>query len=278
MPTYRDAVPINEIQFDNMPEVARWPITVGIKAITLIPTPDGGYAFELDWLGGRPWPDSVTQGWDGPLQYTVWMGTRILGKWVIGGFIQMWSSRPSTGAPLTSQYKDWAYDTSRWPTLSNLFTLLPGTDVIMMVVAGNTRGGQEYVPETIQLQERSNIIRFTLPEPHVGTFYTPLDGNETEEPKEPTNPTLPPIDTTEHKWTKSEVNNLKQQLNNIENLCSQINSNLNTPPNLQPYVDSISVNLAAQIGGVEEKMLHRLSNMEYVATIFGQRITFKPKA
>src|SRR5438128_2711838 len=111
----QDAIDLSQAAVYNSPaDVASWPITAGITTLQMRPRgvrPDG-LAFTSPAID--KWPNYTPPGWDGPIQYTVWAVVRINGQWYTSGFIQMWHTRASTGAPILTDFAiNWAYD-NRW--------------------------------------------------------------------------------------------------------------------------------------------------------------------
>jgi len=195
----RDAVHIGTIEFGRMPQVKDYTPTVTIESVELGPDGNnGGYAFSFT---PRAWPNVQIATWTGPLQYTVFVGRKVAGVWHMAGVIQMWANRKWTGAPISSFWKDWAYDRSWVGELFNLDNAIPGEEILFMLVHGNARYGMEREALSLgsNLPERSNIIKIIMPAVHQGKF---VFGNGVEIPSnppsipEPSVPTLPVPPTT----------------------------------------------------------------------------------
>src|SRR5579872_1455366 len=118
-PVAIDAFDLHAAIIHNSPsDVADWPIAAPITKLTMAPTgaPNAGLSFESTALS--QWPDYTPAGWGGPIEFTVWACASVEGGWHCAGFIQMWRGRPSTGAPmLTDWNRNWAYDANRWGAL-----------------------------------------------------------------------------------------------------------------------------------------------------------------
>lgn len=145
-------------------DVASWPVTTAITSITM--SPDAGFAFEFS--ARSFWPDYTPPGWDGPIQYTVWPVVRIDGVWHIAACVRMWRDKPSTGAFGLPTWHDhfpahWSYN--RGPEMAG-YHPNPGDQMGFFVTAGNAR----FEAGPTSVQERSNVVLFTLPAGDVGAF------------------------------------------------------------------------------------------------------------
>jgi hypothetical protein len=164
-----DAIDLHAAVIHNSPsDIASWPATTLIERLTMRPGQNNGLSFTFG--GNQTWPDYVPPGWTGPIQYTVWAGVQIRGEWHVAGFIQMWRTRPSTGAPILAQWGDWAYDRNRW---GNMVDYRPqaGDKMIFFLSAGNARKGSAGPePDVTSVRERSNVVMVTLPAGDDGTF------------------------------------------------------------------------------------------------------------
>ena len=158
-----DAIDLTTVQVFNSPtDVASWPITTHITQLEMR-SPDVGLIF--DFPAKASWPNYTPPGWDGPLQYTVWAVVNVGGTWYTSGYIQMWSGRLSTGAPLISDFApNWAYD-GRWGPMMG-HRPVAGEQMGFFVTAGNARG----VPDVTSVRERSNVVMVSLPVGDNGIF------------------------------------------------------------------------------------------------------------
>lgn len=147
--------------YNSPPDIARWPATGKITRLTM--SPSAGLSFDFTTSGS--WPDVVPPGFTGPLQYTVWAVVNIRGQWYTSGFIQMWRGRPSTGAPILSDFaRNWAYD-GRWGPMAG-YQPSVGEQMGFFLSAGNARG------ETgvSSVRERTNVVVVSLPAGDSGSF------------------------------------------------------------------------------------------------------------
>jgi hypothetical protein len=117
--------------------------------------------------GGGRWPDQTPDGWQGPLQYTIWLFLRMNGQWVGSAFIQMWHGRDGSGSTsdpdVPSVYHNHWYYGSRWSPMQEHGPIRPAELIGFMVTAGNARDNVGPM-----LQERSNVVVF--PATDNGTF------------------------------------------------------------------------------------------------------------
>lgn len=155
-----DMVDISTAVVHNSPsDIASWPITHGIDAMSMRPLRDPLEGLSFKSSAQSAWPSFIPNGWEGSLEYTVWAGRKFDGVYHISGFIQMWASRPSTGAPILTDFAiNWAYD-NRWGPLHG-YNPKVGDEMIFFLSAGNARGQSGVTT----VRERTNVILVDLPE------------------------------------------------------------------------------------------------------------------
>jgi hypothetical protein len=117
--------------------------------------------------GAGRWPDNLTPGWDGPLQYSVGVCCKVNGQWVGAAPIESWFDHQplGLGGPVTTQNVDnsgkgqfalnWFYNPT-WGPL-NGYNPKPGEVIGVFVAAGDCRNNFNPV------KERSNIVLLALP-------------------------------------------------------------------------------------------------------------------
>ena len=135
-------------------DIMRWPVTARIQSVTFTPV---GFPTRFDRMSGpNRWPDEITPGWAGPLQYTLGMCLRSKtgAQWDCSAVVQFWYGRQdadpnSTAAPYSVD-REWFYDANRWGPLAYR-NPAPGEVVGIFVVRGDARGN---VPPN---RERSNV-------------------------------------------------------------------------------------------------------------------------
>ena len=148
--------------YNSPPDIASWPATTAIQRIDMS-YPAG---LSLAFSAQNTWPDYVPPGWSGGLQYTVWAVVNIGGRWYTSGFIQMWRGRPSTGAPILTDFAaNWAYDPARWGPMAG-YQPHAGEQMGFFVSAGNARGEKTVT----SVRERSNVVLVALPAGDTGSF------------------------------------------------------------------------------------------------------------
>jgi len=149
------------------PDARAWPITTALTQVSF----DGSMTrVNFDKKDGPArWPDVTPAGWDGPLQYTIWLFLQIGGEWVGSGFVQMWHGRDGSGSPADPDvpslfHKNWFYD-QRWRPMDAHGPIQPGEQIGFMVTAGNARNNQG--PNGMQ---RSNVVLFAATDRGVFDF------------------------------------------------------------------------------------------------------------
>jgi alpha-tubulin suppressor-like RCC1 family protein len=145
-------------------DIASWPVTGTISQLTMTPGQYNGLSFVFPQH--ETWPDYTPPGWDGPIEYTVWAVAKVNGQWYMSGFIQMWRTRESTGAPiLTDFHANWAYSYDRWGQLYNYYPQV-GDQMGFFISAGDARGN----PNVTSVRERTNVVVVNLPAGDSGVF------------------------------------------------------------------------------------------------------------
>lgn len=152
----QDAFPLASAQIVDAPDVSTWP-----QAATITGLHFTGYSTAIDFTkqwGGDRWPDVVPPGWDGPLQYTLWLFVKNGDQWVGSGFVQFWHGRQASGDPsqpdVPSRYHLNYYYASRWRPMDGHGQIRPGEPIGFMVTSGNARDSVgPFGP-----MERSNVV------------------------------------------------------------------------------------------------------------------------
>lgn len=154
-------------------EVKGWPVTKAITAVELksARVNDSGVRATLAPNNPRTnadtWPDFVPPGWDGPLRSTLWLFIFPRGKCIGSAFIEFWGDRQWTGAPLLTDYKEWAYANpgSPWGPMGD-YKPKAGDTVGFMYTAGQLRMNKGL----FTVRERSNLVTVKLAADALVTF------------------------------------------------------------------------------------------------------------
>ena len=152
-----DGINMGQAGVYNSPlDLAVWCIGAKITSIQFLDN-----AFLVDFSrrqGGNRWPDYVTPGWSGPLQYTLGMCLQVNGAWACSAVVEFWYGRPLDGsAPPWAIARDWFYD-GRWGPLAGRQPA-DGEQVGIFVCAGDCRNTT--VAINPKFKERSNIQMVT---------------------------------------------------------------------------------------------------------------------
>jgi hypothetical protein len=105
----------------------------------------------------------IPPGWDGPIQYTLWIAMNIGGRWHTCGTIEYWSGLAASGGDVTRNNQiaaNWTYQCgpmARQPA--------PGEQVGFFVTAGDQR-----LKDVAATHERSNTIIVPFPSSAGQTF------------------------------------------------------------------------------------------------------------
>jgi len=155
----KDGIDVSTAQVHNSHEVKDRPATAIITKLEFRPT-----GVHVEHTKQHDWPDVTPPGWDGPLQYTLWIFLRVNGVWHGSGCIEYWRGCDQNGGPPELFAKNWYYDANRWGPMTG-HQPAPGELVGFMVSAGDDRNAG-----TVLLRERSYVA--TMPFPISGTVYT----------------------------------------------------------------------------------------------------------
>lgn len=181
-----DGLDLSQVAFHNSPDARAWPATAMITRLDFRPT--GVHVEHTKNRGAGSWPNFRPPGWDGDLQFTLWIFLTIGGVWHGAGCIQFWQTCEENGGPPEEFAKNWYYAADRWAPMTG-HQPAPGELVGFMVSAGDARNNG-----ALSVNERSNIV--TIPFPVSGGIYvapeTPIPPSPPEPPPVP-NPDQPPI-------------------------------------------------------------------------------------
>ena len=136
-------------------DTADWPITTALR-IDVTPTGVRPHFSKQD--GPDRWPDHVTAGWDGPLQYTLGMCLQIEGRWYCSAVVEFWYGLEESGGPPLGYAENWFYDPTRWAPMTG-HQPKQGERIGFYVIAGDMRNDKR----EFTVRERSNIVIVTMP-------------------------------------------------------------------------------------------------------------------
>lgn len=156
-----DGLDLSTVQILNSPDTRGWPATATITKLEFRAT--GVHVEHTKRLGPGAWPSFRPAGWDGDLQYTLWIFLNINGQWRGCGGIQFWQDCDQNGGPPEEFAKNWYYDVNRWGPMTG-YQPKPGELVGFMVSAGDARGLGLH-----PIDERSTVV--LMPFPSSGGVY-----------------------------------------------------------------------------------------------------------
>jgi hypothetical protein len=159
-----DMIDLSTVTIVNSPDVRAWPVTATITRLELRPT--GVHVAFTKEDGADRWPDVHPPGWDGPLQYTLWLVECISGRWFASGIIEFWFGLDESGGPVCTPGQiptNWCYD-GRWGAM-NGYQPAVGEPVGFMVTAGDARGKDVHA-----VAERSQVVVVAFPAWSGGVF------------------------------------------------------------------------------------------------------------
>ena len=139
-----------------------WPVTAQITSLNLQAS-GAAVGFTKKDGPGR-WPDVTPPGWDGALQYTLWMVVNIDGHWYTSGGVEFWYGLPSSGGQPSRYTSNWYYSPAVWGPLAG-HQPVPGEQVGFFVTAGDARA-----KDVRAVTERSNVVLVSFPS-DAGGYY-----------------------------------------------------------------------------------------------------------
>ena len=163
VPTSLDAIDLRQVTVINPAvDVANWPITTRISVLDFN---SGGVAVEFSKKDGPGrWPDIVPPGWDGPIQYTIWMVENIGGRWYTSGGVEYWYRLGRQGGPPSQFANNWYYSPQVWGPLASHQPAV-GEQVGFFVTAGDQRA-----KDVRFVTERSNVVVVSFPSDSGGYY------------------------------------------------------------------------------------------------------------
>lgn len=184
----QDAVPVQSLMLEGgSPSVADRAQTATITQVNFTPT---GLVIDFTKRDGPGrWPDVVPPGWDGPLQYTVWIGMQLQGQWHVCAVLEFWYGRglwadQDAGGDATSNQqiqRNWTYFCGPLARQPN-----PGEPVLFLVTAGDQRR-----MDVAAVRERSNLV--VIPFPASAPAVFPMGSIPTPIPTPTPVPTPSPV-------------------------------------------------------------------------------------
>ncbi len=145
-------------------DVAYWPVTAKLNALDFQAS---GVAVQFSKKDGPGrWPDVVPPGWDGALQYTLWMVVNVNGQWYTAGGVEYWYGLGRSGGAPSDFTRNWYYSEAVWGPLATRQPN-PGEQVGFFITAGDARA-----KDVRAVTERSNVVM--VPFPSNGGAYYPF--------------------------------------------------------------------------------------------------------
>jgi hypothetical protein len=164
----QDMIDFRSAQIVAAPDVHDWPVTTSITQVSIQNGTSSVIFNKQD--GPERWPDVTPDGWDGSLQYTLWLCVQTP-TWACSGFVQMWYGRPGSGKAsdpdVPSTYDRTRYYDARWSPMFGHGPIRPGELIAVLVTSGNERGAGG----PFSVKERSNVV--TFPATDNGVFVFP---------------------------------------------------------------------------------------------------------
>ena len=160
----QDAIDLRQVTVTggNAVDVANWPVTTRIRVLDF--RADGLFVdFDKKEGPGR-WPDVTPAGWDGPIQYTMWMVVNIGGRWYTSGGVEYWHGLARQGGPPSRFTSNWYYSPEVWGLLATHQPAV-GEQVGFFVTAGDQRA-----KDVRGVTERSNVVMVSFPS-DAGGYY-----------------------------------------------------------------------------------------------------------
>jgi hypothetical protein len=157
VPTSNDGIDLHGVTVTaaSPADVANWPVTTLITTLDL--RGDGAFVDFSKKDGPGRWPDVMPPGWDGPIQYTLWLVENINGRWYTSGGVEYWYGLSRQGGPPSQYGRNWYYSSDVWGPLANHQPAI-GEQVGFFVTAGDARAKDVTI-----VRERSNVVVVPFP-------------------------------------------------------------------------------------------------------------------
>jgi hypothetical protein len=154
-----DAINLNATIYSSPQDIQSWSQAT---RITHLEFRGDGVAIDFDKEDGADrWPDYTIPGWDGALQYTIWLMMCKNGQWYAAGMMQYWYGLAVHGGDITENGNqiaiNWVYS-SRWGEMQG-HQPAPGEKIAFFVSAGNARDETGVTSR----RERSNVVVVPMP-------------------------------------------------------------------------------------------------------------------
>lgn len=167
----QDAFDLCQSQIVNAPNVCEWRATATVTALVFDGATTKIEFTKQDGIGR--WPDVRPAGWDGDIQYTLWLFLKVNGRWTGSAFVEFWYGRERSGEvgdpDVPSRYHVNYYYAARWAPLFGHGQIQPGESIGFMVTSGDARDSKgPYGP-----QERSNVVVVNAADRGAFTFTAP---------------------------------------------------------------------------------------------------------
>ena len=144
------------------PDVASWPVTTSITGIDI--NANGIAVGFTKKDGPNRWPDVVPPGWDGGIEYTLWLVVSHNGRLYTAGGIEYWYGLERSGGPPSQIARNWYYSAAVWGPLAQHQPAV-GEQIGFFVTAGDQRA-----KDIRKVTERSNVVIVRFPGDAGGYF------------------------------------------------------------------------------------------------------------
>lgn len=157
---YKDQLDLSAAVIHASTDVRSWAIGPALTGVEF----KDGTADQGNTCGIRPvfdrerhgWRNFTPPGWEGPLQFTLWIFVRVDGVWHGAGLAEFWKDREWSG-DLIGNWHNWVYNTGWGPEIERNAPDV-GEQIGVMVAAGDQRK-----PHDIRtVHERSQVALVTV--------------------------------------------------------------------------------------------------------------------
>lgn len=185
-----DGIDLKSVQWHGTPDISDWPITLDLQGVEF----KAGSASDGNTVGVRPifdrgvmnqrwqpyrvWPNNPETGQpnppnDGWIQHTLGAIVKVSGAWHGAALQEFWGNqygdpRVWSGAPILTQWRDWAYR-DPWSALMS-YQPREGDEIGFFLVAGDRRSPHNIGP----VRERTNVARVKLAANGVADALAPV--------------------------------------------------------------------------------------------------------
>lgn len=148
----QDAIDLSRASLNGGADVRAWPVTTTITGLSTSPQ---GMEATFSKRQGFDWPDVIPTGWQGPVYYTVWLGTRLQDGVHLAASLNVYRGQIGSGSGDVTNIGQYSLNLWYLDEALKAHVVTEGETLYLMVTAGGLRGAN-----AVSVAERSNVVAF----------------------------------------------------------------------------------------------------------------------